>query len=65
MTIRSNEIRWDRFPRVQGSAEGRRWLEIQHMLGLASNTIEAYWSCPVSVDGLGLSFSDSPFSSGQ
>jgi len=42
MVSRSNEIRWDRFPRVEGTAEGRRWLEIQHMLGLAANTVEAY-----------------------
>lgn len=42
MARRSNEIRWDRFPRLQGNAEGRKWLEIQHMLGLAPNTVEAY-----------------------
>jgi site-specific recombinase XerD len=42
MASRSGEIRWDRFPRVQVTAEGKKWLEVQHMLGLASNTIEAY-----------------------
>lgn len=42
MASRSDEIRWDRFPRVQGTAEGKKWLEIQHMLGLAANTVEAY-----------------------
>lgn len=42
MASRSSEIRWDRFPRVQRSAEAKKWLEIQHMLGLAANTVEAY-----------------------
>ena len=42
MASGSKEIRWDRFPRVQGTAEGKQWLEIQHMLGLAANTVEAY-----------------------
>jgi integrase/recombinase XerD len=42
MAKHSNEIQWDHFSRVKGSAEGRQWLEIQHMLGLATNTIEAY-----------------------
>jgi site-specific recombinase XerD len=42
MGSRSNEIRWDRFPRVQGTPEGKQWLDIQHMLGLAPNTVEAY-----------------------
>jgi len=42
MASRSNEIRWDRFPRVENSEAGKRWLEIQHMLGLAANTVEAY-----------------------
>ncbi len=42
MAKRCNKIRWDRFERVQGIPEGKKWLEIQHMLGLASNTIEAY-----------------------
>ena len=42
MASRSNEIRWDRFPRVHGTLEGKKWLEIQHLLGLAANTVEAY-----------------------
>ena len=42
MASRPNDIRWDRFPRVQAAAEGKKWLEIQHMLGLAANTVEAY-----------------------
>lgn len=36
------EIRWDRFPRVKALAEGKKWLEIQHTIGLATNTIEAH-----------------------
>ena len=35
-------IRWARFPITQGDARGRQWLEIQVLLGLAPNTIEAY-----------------------
>ncbi len=42
MASRSKEIRWDRFPRVENSQAGKRWLEIQQMLGLAANTVEAY-----------------------
>ena len=42
MASRSSEIRWDRFPRVRGTVEGKKWLEIQHMLGLAPNSVEAY-----------------------
>ncbi|HBY98173.1 MAG TPA: integrase [Chloroflexi bacterium] len=38
----AKEIRWERFPRVKALAEGKKWLEIQHTLGLATNTIEAY-----------------------
>lgn len=38
----SNEIHWDRFPKVGGCPEGKQWLEIQRMLGLAPNTVEAY-----------------------
>ncbi|MBN2196116.1 MAG: tyrosine-type recombinase/integrase [Polyangiaceae bacterium] len=38
----AKEIRWDRFPRVEALTEGKKWLEIQHTLGLATNTIEAY-----------------------
>jgi site-specific recombinase XerD len=39
---RTYEIRWDRFPRVASTSEAKHWLEIQRMLGLAPNTIEAY-----------------------
>ncbi len=39
---RSHEIRWSRFIRVADTPEGKQWLEIQHMLGLSPNTIEAY-----------------------
>jgi len=42
MASRSDEIRWDRFPRVESTPEGKQWLEIQRMLGLAPNTVEAY-----------------------
>lgn len=42
MASHSSEIRWNRFPRVQRCAEAKKWLEIQHMLGLAANTVEAY-----------------------
>ena len=42
MAASADEIRWDRFPRVKSLAEGKKWLEIQHNLGLAANTIEAY-----------------------
>ena len=42
MANRETGIRWDRFPRVQLSDEGKKWLEIQHMLGLADNTVAAY-----------------------
>jgi site-specific recombinase XerD len=42
MPNHSDAIRWDHFPRVDGSPEGKQWLEIQHMLGLASNSVEAY-----------------------
>ena len=38
----SDEIRWDRFPRVESNPDGKQWLEIQRMLGLARNTVEAY-----------------------
>ena len=42
MFVKVDRIRWDRFPRVERSPEGKQWLEIQHMLGLAPNTVEAY-----------------------
>lgn len=42
MTDSTDEIRWERFPGVKSLAEGKRWLEIQYTLGLATNTIEAY-----------------------
>lgn len=38
----SHEIRWARFPKVASTPEGKQWLEIQRMLGLAPNTVEAY-----------------------
>jgi site-specific recombinase XerD len=42
MGKQAGEVRWERFPRVAGSPEGKQWLEIQAMLGLAQNTVEAY-----------------------
>ena len=42
MASHSKEVRWDRFPNVHGCPDGKKWLEIQHMLGLAANTLEAY-----------------------
>ena len=42
MGKQSGEVRWERFPSVAGLAEGKQWLEIQSMLGLAHNTVEAY-----------------------
>jgi len=42
MTVRSREICWSRFPIVVNTPEGKQWLEIQHMLGPAPNTVEAY-----------------------
>lgn len=42
MADHSDDIRWDRFPTVRATPEGKQWLEIQHTLGLASNTVEAY-----------------------
>lgn len=42
MGKQAGEVRWERFPTVAGSAEGKRWLEVQSMLGLAHNTVEAY-----------------------
>ena len=35
-------IRWERYPRVNGSDSARTWLKIQADLGLAANTLEAY-----------------------
>lgn len=36
------DIRWDRYPAVAQDSWARRWLEDQVLLGLASNTIDAY-----------------------
>lgn len=41
-TTCSHEVRWDRFPKVASTSEGKQWLEIQRMIGLAPNTLEAY-----------------------
>ncbi|WP_298673144.1 tyrosine-type recombinase/integrase [uncultured Sphingomonas sp.] len=35
-------IRWQLFPLTSRHVNGKEWLDIQHMLGLASNTVEAY-----------------------
>lgn len=35
-------IRWQLFPLTLGHPQGKEWLDIQHMLGLAFNTVEAY-----------------------
>ena len=35
-------IRWQLFPLSFGHPQGKEWLDIQHMLGLAFNTVEAY-----------------------
>lgn len=40
--IDPEEIRWDRYPAVQQQALAKQWLESQAILGLASNTIDAY-----------------------
>ena len=37
-----DEIRWERFPRIAALPEAKQWLEIQSLLGLADNTVEAY-----------------------
>ncbi len=42
MTQIDDSIPWARFPTTQGDPLGRQWLEIQVLLGLAPNTIEAY-----------------------
>jgi site-specific recombinase XerD len=36
------EIRWKRYPRVTEFGAARAWLVLQHNLGLAANTIDAY-----------------------
>lgn len=42
MTVNDGQIRWERFPQAGRSADAKQWLEIQRMLGLAPNTVEAY-----------------------
>jgi site-specific recombinase XerD len=37
-----DDIRWDHYPVVAKNAVAKRWLEIQLLLGLATNTIDAY-----------------------
>lgn len=36
------DIRWDRYPAVAEDKLARRWIETQVLLGMASNTVEAY-----------------------
>ena len=36
------EIRWERYPRAADFDVTRAWLLLQHNLGLAPNTIDAY-----------------------
>jgi len=42
MSKQADGIRWERFPTVEGLSEAKQWLEIQRLLGLAPNTVEAY-----------------------
>ena len=42
MSTQSGEVPWERFPSVAIRPEARQWLEIQVMLGLANNTVQAY-----------------------
>ena len=42
MSTQPGDVRWERFPSVAALPEGKRWLEIQSMLGLANNTVDAY-----------------------
>lgn len=42
MDPQAKHIRWDKFPFVCKNPQGKEWLEIQQLLGLASNTVEAY-----------------------
>ncbi|HEC34961.1 MAG TPA: site-specific integrase [Anaerolineae bacterium] len=37
-----DDIRWDRYPAVAEHADARRWIESQVLLGMASNTVDAY-----------------------
>ncbi len=37
-----SHIQWERYPSVAGLLQARTWLQIQHDLGLAQNTVEAY-----------------------
>ena len=42
MGTQPGEVRWERFPSVAALPEAKQWLEIQSMLRLAHNTVEAY-----------------------
>ena len=42
MGTQPGEVCWERFPSVAALPEAKQWLEIQSMLGLAHNTVEAY-----------------------
>ncbi len=42
MSKKRDNVLWERFPSVARTAEGKHWLEVQRMLGLAPNTVEAY-----------------------
>lgn len=42
MSTQMPDIPWERFPHLHGLPEGKQWLEIQHQLGLATNTVQAY-----------------------
>lgn len=42
MANHREEIRWEQFPHVESTPEGKQWLESQHQLGLAPNTVAAY-----------------------
>ena len=44
-------IRWQLFPLSFGHPQGKEWLDIQHMLGLAFNTVEAYVHSDIAVEG--------------
>ena len=42
MSTQSGDVPWERFSSVAALPEGKQWLEIQSMLGLANNTVDAY-----------------------